>query len=132
MITLHHAHSAKRFGQPSTDLGVDLAALPKDRTYSFERSLQSSGEENEAGESKQRHGDADAEQDHEGDHRGKQPAGKLDQSCADQVAHAFNVIHDARDQRAGLVGIVISHWKASNMRLHLLPQLRNESLRRLR
>ena len=46
------------------------------------------------------HERADVHQVSERDNRGQQAAGEIDQAGADEVAHAFDVAHDARNQRA--------------------------------
>ena len=43
----------------------------------------------------------------EGDDCGEQPADEVYQSRADKIAYSLDVTHDARNQRAGLVGVVI-------------------------
>ena len=55
-------------------------------------------------------------------------ADEIHQPGADQVAHAFHVVHDARDQRAGFVGVVIAHRQPADVLLHLAPQLRDQAL----
>ena len=64
--------------------------------------------------------------------RRQQSADELDQAGADQVADAFDIGHDARDQRAGLVGVVVGDRQPADMLLHFLPQLGDQPLRRLR
>ena len=63
--------------------------------------------------------------------RSKQAADKLHQARADEVAHALDVAHDARDQQAGAVFVVEADRQTANMPLHLLAQFRNHALRRL-
>ena len=59
------------------------------------------------------------------------PPDEIDQACAQQVSHAFDVTHDARYQRARLVGVIKSDGQARDVRLHLLAQFRNQPLRGL-
>ena len=47
---------------------------------------------------------------------------------ADQVAHAFDVGHDARDQRTGAVLVVIGHGKQAHVALHLAAQFGDQPL----
>ena len=75
------------------------------------------------------HHRADAHEHRKGDDRGQQAADEIDQSGADEVAHAFNVAHDARDQHAGLVGVVIGDREAADVLLHAAAQLGDELLR---
>ena len=77
------------------------------------------------------HDRADADQNGEGDDRGQQPAGEVHQTGADEVAHALDVAHDARNQRAGLVGVVIRNGQSPDVLLHPTAQLGDQLLRRL-
>ena len=45
VIALDHANAAQRFGEPPGDLGVDLAAVAKDRPDRLERVLQNEDED---------------------------------------------------------------------------------------
>ena len=53
---------------------------------------------------------------------GQQPAEELDQAGADEVAHAFDVGHDARDQLAGFVGVVVGDRQPPDVLLDFLAQ----------
>ena len=59
-------------------------------------------------------------------------ADKIDQAGADEIADAFNVAHDARDEHAGFVGVVKGDGKAADVRLHLEAQLGDHALRGFR
>ena len=61
-------------------------------------------------------------------HGGQQPAHKLHQPGADQVAHAFHVGHDARHQRAGAVLIIVGHGEQAHVLLHLPAHFGNQPL----
>ena len=74
------------------------------------------------------HQGADSEQDDQRDTRGEQSAGKVDQPGSDQVAHAFYVAHNARDQDAALGGIMECDRQAPDVGLHLLPKFRDQAL----
>ena len=63
-------------------------------------------------------------------HRRHEAAHELDQPGADQVAHAFDVAHDARHQHAALVRVVIGDRKSSDVLLYFLAQFRDQALRR--
>ena len=52
----------------------------------------------------------------------------LYQTAADQVADAFHVIHDARNQNAALVGVIVGDGKPADMFLHAAAQFRDEAL----
>ena len=124
VIALDDAHAAQRFRQPAGDFGVDLAALAEDGADGLERLAQDAAPKTEH--------DREREPVISGLMRssmtramngGQQPAEELDQTGADQVAHAFHVGHDARDQLAGLVGVVVSDRQPSDVLLHFAAQV---------
>jgi len=119
VIALDHAHTAQRFGQPAGDLGVDLAALAKDWTDGPECFASRESEHDQESKRQHRHGSTDVEEPHQCQGGGEQSAAQLDQPGADQIAHTFDVGHDARDESAGLVGVVIGNRQPSDVRLHL-------------
>ncbi len=55
--------------------------------------------------------------------RGHQSADKFDEAGADEIADAFDVAHDARNEHAGFVCVVKGDGEAANVRLHLAAQL---------
>ncbi len=61
---------------------------------------------------------------------GHHAARKIHQARADQIAQAFHVAHDPRDQRAGLIRIVKSDRQPADVRLHLFAQVGDHALRR--
>ncbi len=60
--------------------------------------------------------------------RGHHAADEFDQAGADEVAHAFDVAHDARNQHAALVGIVIADRQPADVLLDFLAKFRNQTL----
>ena len=128
VISLDHAHPAQRLREASCHFGVDLSPLAKNGTDRSECLVQRDGKAKQKAECQQRHHRADAE---EHDHRnagGEQPADQVDQSGPQQVPHAFDIAHDARNQRAGLVRIVERNRKVRDVRLHLLTKFRDQTL----
>ena len=128
MIALDHADAGEGFGETAGDIGVDLAALAEDGADAAEgfgeaERANDDEEQREAGQQR-----ADAEQDDEREQRRQDAADEFHQAGADQVAHAFHVVHDAGDQGAGLVGIVVGHRQPADVLLHLAPQLGDQSL----
>ena len=77
------------------------------------------------------HARADAEQDDEREHGGQQAADELDQAGADEVADAFDVVHDARDQDAGFVGVVVGDGQAADVLPALSGAVRRSGAGRL-
>ena len=85
-------------------------------------------EDQQDDEGEHRHADAELDEDSEGEDGGQDAADELDQAGADQVANAFDVGHDARDERAGLVRVVVGDGQAADVLLDLLAQLGDEAL----
>ena len=108
VVALDHAHAAQRFGQAPGDFGVDLAALAEDRPDLGEGLATARSEDRDEQRGQPGHQRADPQQHHQRDHGGHQAADEFDQAGANQVAHAFDVGHDARDQHAAFVGVVIA------------------------
>ena len=129
VVTLHHPHSAQRFGEAAGDFGVDLGALAEDGTDHAEGLAEADPEDQQEGESDGRHHRADVHEHRKRDDRGQQSAYEVDQSGADEVAHALDVAHDARDQHAGLVGVVVGDGEPAHVLLHPAAQLGDQLLR---
>ena len=77
------------------------------------------------------HKGADAQKNDQRKNGGHNAAHEFDQAGADQIAQAFHVAHDARDQGAGFVGIVKGDGKTADVRLHLAAKVGNHALRGL-
>ena len=58
----------------------------------------------------------------------RMPPTEFDEAGADEIAHAFDVVHDARDQQAGFIGIVIGDRQAADVLLHFAAQFGDEAL----
>ncbi len=109
-----------------------FAALAENGTDGAERLVQRDREAEQEAERQHGHHRADAEQHDQRDAGSEQSADQIDQSGPQQIADAFHVGHDARHQRAGLVGIVERNRKMRDVRLHFLPKFRDQPLRRFR
>ena len=68
------------------------------------------------------------QQDHQRYQRLQNAADEFGEARADEIAHAFHVAHDARDESAALGGVVIGHGEAADVLLHLAAQLRDQAL----
>ena len=64
----------------------------------------------------------------EREQRCEDAADEIHQAGADQVAHTLHVVHDAGNQGAGLIGIVVGHRQPADMLLHLAPQFGDQAL----
>ena len=132
MIPLDHADAAQRLGEPASDLGVNLAALAKNRPDSRERLVERHRKAYQRADRDERHLRAGAEQQNERNSGGDQSAGKIHEAGAQQITHALHIAHDAGNQATCLVDVVKCNRKAGNMSLYLLTQFRDQTLRRLR
>ncbi len=132
VVALHHAHSHKRFRQPSGDFLVDLGPRSKNGADSLERTVQSQAKQDENEESGGSHRGADSQQNNGGEDCRHNTARKFHQARADQVPHTLDVAHDAGDESARLVRVIERHGKAADVALHLHAKLRDHPLRRFR
>ncbi len=130
MIALDHANAAERFGQASGHLSIDLRAFAEDGPDGLERLLQDDGEDQKDDEGEQRHLRTDVQQPGKREDSGQNAADKVDDAGADEVAHALDVAHDARDEGTGAVLVVERNRKATDMLLHLHAQIGDEPLAR--
>ena len=129
VIALDDAHAAQRLREASGNLRADFAPFAEDGPDGFECLAQ--GERRRPAQlasETPRHQRADPEQQHQCDHGGQYSADELDHAGADQVAHAFDIRHDARHQLAGLVRIVVSDRQAADVLLNLAAQFRDQFL----
>ena len=69
---------------------------------------------------------------YERDGRRQQAAQKFHEARADQIPHALDVAHDARDERARFVRVVVRDRQAPDVLLHFSAQLGDHPLRRFR
>ncbi len=109
VVALHHANPAERFRQAPGELGTDFASFAKDWANGLKRLLQREPKDAKKTEGQQRHDRADAEKNDQRNARGEQSANQIDQPGADQVAHSFDVAHDARDQDATFGRVMKRH-----------------------
>src|SRR5258707_7888250 len=127
VIALDDADAAERFGEASSDLGVDFGALAEDGTYGLEGFLQNEAEDDEDAEGEQRHAAADANEDGEGDDGGEDSADEFEQAGADEGADTFDVGHDAGDKGAGAVFVVEGDGQTADVALDLGGEVRGEA-----
>ena len=130
MIALHNADAAKRFGEAAGNFGVDLGTRAENGADGGEGFINQQPEGEQDAERNERHQGADAQQNDQRQGASHQTAEKLDQASANQVADAFDIAHDARDQFAGLVRIVIIDGKTADMGLDALAHIGDHALRR--
>ncbi len=108
---------------------VIFGTRAEDRTNGGKRFVEPHAKNQQHSEGNQRHGHADAQQDHQGQYCGHQAADEFNQAGADQIAHAFDVAHDAGNQNSGFVRIVKGNGQLADVGLHLAAQIGNHLLR---
>ena len=116
-----------RFRQPARHFGINFRPRAENRANRFESAVQHHAKNQQHHKRHSGHAHAGAQQIHHRDHRRHNAARELDQPCADQVAHAFHVAHDPRNQHARLVRVVERHRQPPDMRLHFFAQLGNHA-----
>ena len=94
----------------------------------LKRVLQDKDEDAHHGEDGERDDDAAMQEIDEGQDGGEQAADEFDQAGADEVADAFHVGHDAGDQGAGAVFVVVGDGEQADVPLHLAAHLGDEAL----
>ena len=100
-VGLHVADAAERLGEAAGDFGVDFAALAEERAQVREGVGHAHAEDDEDRENHQGQRPVEIKEDGEAEGGADHAADELDDAGADQVADAFGVGHDARDERAG-------------------------------
>ena len=128
VIALDDANAAERLRQAAGHLGVDFAALPENGPDGAECLVQRDGEAQQEAEGQHGHHRADAKQDHQRNAGSEQSADQIDQPSPQQVPDAFDVGHDARNQSAGLVGVVESYRQMRDVGLYFLAKFGNQPL----
>ena len=106
VVALDDANAAERFGEAAGDFGVDLGALAEDGADDLEGALQNERKGGHDDEGQQRHADRHVHEVGEGEDGGEDAADEVDDAGADEVADAFDVVHDAGDERAGAVLVI--------------------------
>ena len=132
VVALDDAHTAQRFGKPAGHFRVDLRSRAEDRADRAKRMPQRQTKYQQEQEGQARHQRADAEQNHQRNDRGEKAADEFDQAGADEIAHTLHVAHDAGNQHAGLVGVVIGDGQPADVLLHVSAKLGNQALRGFR
>src|SRR5579863_3560070 len=128
VVALDHADTSERLREPARDLSIDLAAFAKDGTNRAKGFVEGYGKKQQESEGDASHDRADAEQHNQRDAGGYQTADQIHQSSANQVANAFDIAHDARDQYATLGRIMERNRQPANMRLYFLAKVGDQPL----
>ena len=128
-VGLDDPDAAERLVQTAGHLGVDLPALAEERPQAVERQRHRAAERRQGAERGEREPPVQVEEDDERDHGGDDAAGELDEAGADDVADAFGVRHDPRDEHAGLRRVEIADGQAGHVRLDPPPHVGDRPLR---
>ena len=131
MVTLDDANAGQRFGEAAGDFRVEPGTRAVDGPNHADGAVEGDAEADENREGDAGHKGADAQENDQGETAGHDAAHELDQARADQIAQAFDVAHDARDQGAGFIGVVKGDGKAADVSLHLAAEVGNHALRGL-
>ena len=127
-VGLDDANPAERLPQAAGHVGVQLAAVPKQRPQLGERVRHAAAEARQDEDRDQREPPVQVEQHPQRNRRRHEPADELHQTRADQVADALGVRHDARDQDAALGRVEVADRKPQDIRLHGAPHVGNGAL----
>ena len=129
-VGLDDADAAERFVQPAGHLGVDLSALAEERPQAVERQRHRAAECGQRAERRERQPPVQVEENDERDDGRDDAAGELDEAGADDVADAFGVRHDARDEDAGLRRVEVADRQPRDVRLDAPAHVGDRALRR--
>lgn len=128
VVALDDADAAEGFGEAAGDFGGDFAAFAEDGAEGVEGVAEDEGEDGDDGEGHEGEGGADAEEDGEGEQGGEEAAGELDEAGADEIADAFDVVHDAGDELAGFVAVEVDDGEAADVGLDFAAEFGDEFL----
>jgi hypothetical protein len=107
VVALHHADPGETFGEAAGDFGIYFGARAENRANGLEGLIQAEAEDDEDGAGHSGHQHADLQQNDQRKDRSHNATNKFNQAGADQIADAFDVTHDPRNQDAGFIGVVI-------------------------
>ena len=111
------------------DLRPNRAPLPENWADHLERAHRDEDEQQEGNEREHRHHRTDAQHEHERDRGGDDAADHLHQSGADEIAHSFDVVHDARDQHTRFGAVEVGDRQADHVTLDLDAELTDQLVR---
>ncbi len=129
-VRLDHANAAEGLGQAPDHVGGDLAALLEQRAQCAERVRHPAAESREHEHGHHGQVPVQPEQDGEPHGRGEEAAHQLHQPGPNQVPDPFGVVHDPRDEDAGLGGVEVADGQAHDPRLDALAHVGDRALGR--
>ncbi len=129
-VGLDDADAPEGLREAAGDFCGDFSALAEQRSNALERQRHADGKQGQ-------HDDADGgqapvqiEQHAQRDDGGHQPARHLHNAGADEIADAVRVVHDARNQDAGLRLVEVANREPRDVRLHAGAHVGDGLLRR--
>ncbi len=131
VIALDDANSAQRLREAPNDFRSDFAAFAEDGPDRAEGFRQSEGKAQQESQSDRVIAGLMRSSSTSAIAEVRSPPAKSTKPVPKQVAHAFHIAHDARNQRARLIRVVKRDRQARNVFLHLLAQFRDQPLRLL-
>src|ERR1051326_6592024 len=129
-IPFYDPNPPERLRQTAGHVGVDLAALAKQRPQPRKRVRHPPAEQREDQDRERGELPVQPEQHAQRDGRRDQAADELDQPRPNEIPNAFGVGHDARNQDAGLRRVEVGDGQAQHERLNRLAHLGDRALRR--
>ncbi len=128
-IGLDDPDSAHPFREPPDDRPHRLAPLLEQRARRVERPEEDDGEDDDAAEDDPGQPHIEVEEDARHDRGGDEAAEKLEQTGPDEIADAFRVVDDPRNDGAGLGAVEIRHRQSLHVILQPPAQLGDGALR---
>ena len=128
-VGLDDADAGEAFRQPPGDVAIHLAALLEHRTRGRERPEHDSGEGEERQEDHRRQTRAEMEEEERREAGRDDAAEDLREPGADEIADSFGVVHDARDEHAGLGRVEVADRQALHVLLQPRAQIGDRALR---
>ena len=128
MVALDNADAGERLLEAAGDFGIDRVALLEDGAHFVEAEEHGDRDADDDGERQHREQRAGAEENGQGEDGGEQAAEEIDQAGTDEVAQAFDVVHDAGDELAGLVLVEVGHGQAADVDLDFAAHVGDDAL----
>jgi hypothetical protein len=128
VVALNDANAAEGFLEAAADFSLDLVALLKQRAHSVEAEEHGGGDGEDDDEGKASEQGAGDAENGEGKDGGEEAAEEVDEAGSDEVAEAFDVVHDAADEFAGFVAVKIGDGEAADVDLDFAAHVGDEAL----
>ena len=128
-VGLDDAHATQGLVQATGHFGRDLTAFAEQRPQHVEGVAERATKEREDEDGDQREMPIEIQQDAECADGGDDAPRELHEAGAHQVANALRIVHDARDEHAGLRFVEVAHRQAHDMFFDAAPHVGDRLLR---